>query len=164
MKKLEKLKLHDLKEIGAEDQKSILGGSGSDGWNFMLAPDGNWYSYPGGDAYVYGSAPGFITNICDLKSREEAYNVSSFEVGLGSIAAGVVSFFAGGITSVLFLGASVETACYAIFEDGQADKLNDIIYQLQSMGYNCESEIRYSNSGGQVKIWDKETGQLILEY
>ena len=42
MKKLEKLKLHDLKEICADDQKSIYGGG-----KWEMAPNGMIYWSPG---------------------------------------------------------------------------------------------------------------------
>jgi hypothetical protein len=42
MKKLEKLQLHDLKEIGADEQKTMYGGG-----QWILGPDGQYYWYVG---------------------------------------------------------------------------------------------------------------------
>ena len=158
MKKLGKLKLHDVIEISAGEQKSILGGSGSDGWNFMLAPDGNWYSYPGGDAYVYGSAPGNITdmsNLIDFQQNIENY-ADALRDGYYSVTTlGILTKSPVALISGLVLhNRSDESYSYAY-------DLRETINYLNQMGYTDDSAIRYSDTNGVIQVWDIESGQLL---
>jgi hypothetical protein len=163
MKKLGKLRVQDFTQICNEDQKSLIGGDGPDGWNFMEGPDGNFYYCPG-TVYVDDVAPGNVTDLSNLVDMQNSYNVSASGSGLSSVVATVVGSFANGFTALFLAGASIETALYAASQDGHADRLGHAIDQLQSMGYNCESNLRYYNNNGKVKIWDVETGQLLVEY
>jgi len=158
MKKLGKLKLHDVIEISAGEQKSILGGSGSDGWNFMLAPDGNWYSYPGGDAYVYGSAPGYITDMSRLFDTQKNLEIYAEELRTGSYFTSALGIITKSPIA-LFTGLALRIGSDISFDN--ANEFQDIILSLSQMGYTDDSAIRYSNTNDVIKVWDIENGQLL---
>jgi len=158
MKKLGKLKCSNLPKICIEDQRSIIGGSGAGEWNFMLAPDGSWYCYPGGDAYVYGSAPGYITDLSSLIDTQECWENYASGLRTGH-------YFTTGLG--IITGSPVATGCglgLRIVSDYNYDNAADLqqaIYSLEVLGYSDESTFRYSHSNGVIKIWDRESGRLL---
>jgi hypothetical protein len=158
MKKLEKLVLKDLPKISIGDQKSILGGSGPDGWNLMLAPDDVWYAYPGGEVYVYGSAPGYITDINSIEAARETSLDNESEFQTGAYICSALGIFTG---SKIALSAGLSLQIQANNNEGYADDYQAALYALESKGYSNDSTVRYSNSNGVIKIWDSETGTLI---
>lgn len=157
MKKLGKLKCDNFPKICIEDQKSILGGSGDYVWNFMEGPDGNMYYYPG-EAYVYGSAPGYITDLSSLIDAQECWEDYASELRTGH-------YFTTGLG--IISGSLVATSCglgLRIVSDYNYDNAADLqqaIYALEVQGYSDASTFRYYRSNGVIKIWDSESGQLL---
>jgi len=158
MKKLGKLRCSNLPKICIKDQRSIIGGSGADEWNFMLAPDGNWYCYPGGDAYVYGSAPGYLTDFSKIIDAQESWDNYASALRTGHY----VTSGLGIITrSPIALGVALG---FKVASDNTYDSASDLqqaIYSLEAQGYTDTSVFRYSHSNGVIQIWDPESGQLL---
>lgn len=161
MKKLEKLVLQDVPKISESEQRCLLGGSGPDGWNFMLAPDGNWYCYPGEEAVVYGEAPGYITNLDYIReSQNNCNNVAEFLCNLAYICSG--SGICTGNKYALIVGLSANFCSNQ--NERYAASYQEAIDAIERNGYTGEYPLRYYRmSNGELKIWDGETGSLIYD-
>lgn len=157
MKKLEKLRLHDVAKICDEDQRSIIGGNGPDSWEFRQGPDGNMYYCPG-DVYVYGSAPGYCTNISSMNDAMQINQNYHDHLQSG----GYFFEFLGILTgSGVALGGGLSLQMQSDYRSDDAAQLSKAISALGQMGYTDASTVRYSNLNGVIKVWDIESGQLL---